>query len=137
MTSSTIESIAANEQITKARGLRGAGTPTKAKLTYFQENYLQLDLQYKDVVHWVRCFSVPNVTLPQVAYLGFSAHCGELSGMPHSIGFFVTLLGSYRCFYTQITTTLSQSMPKIFMQPTCIALVPGSLIHTEKAIQQQ
>jgi len=62
-----------------ARGLRGAGTPTKAKLTYFQENYLQLDLQYKDVVHWVRCFSVPNVTLPQVAYLGFSAHCGELS----------------------------------------------------------
>ncbi|KAA8907344.1 legume-like lectin family-domain-containing protein [Sphaerosporella brunnea] len=62
-----------------ARGIRGASIPTKAKLTYFQENYLQLDLQYKNQDQWVQCFNVQNVTLPQVAYLGFSAHCGELS----------------------------------------------------------
>ncbi|KAI5821029.1 legume-like lectin family-domain-containing protein [Pyronema omphalodes] len=62
-----------------ARGIRGSNIPTKAKLTYFQENYLQLDLQYKSVDTWVQCFSVSNVTLPQVAYLGFTAHCGELS----------------------------------------------------------
>ncbi|KAI5849060.1 legume-like lectin family-domain-containing protein [Tricharina praecox] len=62
-----------------ARGIRGANIPTRAKLTYFQENYLQLDLQYKNVDQWVQCFNAPNVTLPQVAYLGFSAHCGELS----------------------------------------------------------
>jgi mannose-binding lectin 2 len=60
--------------------MRGSNIPTKAKLTYFQENYLQLDLQYKNVDTWVQCFSVSNVTLPQVAYLGFTAHCGELSG---------------------------------------------------------
>ena len=54
--------------------------PTKAKLTYFQENYLLLEIQYKNVDQWVQCFNVPDVTLPQVAYLGFSAHCGELSG---------------------------------------------------------
>lgn len=66
--------------IVKARGIRGANIPTRAKLTYFQENYLQLDLQYKNVDQWVQCFNAPNVTLPQVAYLGFSAHCGELSG---------------------------------------------------------
>ncbi|KAF8248433.1 hypothetical protein K440DRAFT_469184, partial [Wilcoxina mikolae CBS 423.85] len=62
-----------------ARGLRGAGIPTRAKLTYIQENYLQLDLQYKHVDQWLHCFNVPNVTLPQISYLGFSAHCGELS----------------------------------------------------------
>jgi len=66
--------------IVKARGIRGSNIPTRAKLTYFQENYLLLDLQYKNIDQWVQCFNVPNVTLPQVAYLGFSAHCGELSG---------------------------------------------------------
>lgn len=63
-----------------ARGLRGATIPTKGKLTYFQENYLQLELQYKHEDQWVTCFNVPNVTLPQIAYLGFTAHCGELTG---------------------------------------------------------
>ncbi|KAF8475979.1 putative lectin family integral membrane protein [Kalaharituber pfeilii] len=62
-----------------ARGIRGSVTPTKGRLTYFQENYLQLELQYKDENAWVTCFNVPNVTLPTVSYLGFSAHCGELS----------------------------------------------------------
>ncbi|KAH8153051.1 uncharacterized protein LAJ45_02638 [Morchella importuna] len=62
-----------------ARGLRGAVIPTKGKLTYFQENYLQLELQYKNEDQWVTCFNVHNVTLPQIAYLGFTAHCGELS----------------------------------------------------------
>lgn len=62
-----------------ARGLRGAVIPTKGKLTYFQENYLQLELQYKNEDQWVTCFNVHNVTLPQISYLGFTAHCGELS----------------------------------------------------------
>ncbi|KAI5779721.1 legume-like lectin family-domain-containing protein [Geopyxis carbonaria] len=62
-----------------ARGIRNAKIPTKAKLTYFQENYLLLEMQYKNEGQWVQCFNAPNVTLPQVAYLGFSAHCGELS----------------------------------------------------------
>lgn len=65
----------------KARGIRNAQIPTKAKLTYFQDNYLQLELQYKKEDQWVQCFNVANVTLPSVAYLGFSAHCGDLSGM--------------------------------------------------------
>lgn len=62
-----------------ARGIRGSATPTKLRLTYFQENYLQLELQYKDETTWITCFHIPNVTLPTVSYLGFSAHCGELS----------------------------------------------------------
>lgn len=72
----------ADKEGRKARGLRGASIPTRGRLTYFQENYLQFELQYKNPDQWVQCFNVANVTLPQVAYLGFSAHCGELSGMP-------------------------------------------------------
>jgi len=62
-----------------ARGIRGTTVPTKARLTYFQENYLKLELQYKAVDQWVECFKADNVALPPVAYLGFSADCGELS----------------------------------------------------------
>ncbi|KAG0640023.1 legume-like lectin family-domain-containing protein [Tuber brumale] len=62
-----------------ARGIRGAPITTKARLTYFQENYLQLELQYKSEDQWTPCFNVPNVTLPQITYLGFTAETGELS----------------------------------------------------------
>jgi len=62
-----------------ARGIRGASIATKAKLTYFQEYYLQLELQYRNDYEWETCFNIPNVTLPQITYLGFSAETGELS----------------------------------------------------------
>ncbi|KIW16128.1 hypothetical protein PV08_06179 [Exophiala spinifera] len=67
-----------------ARGLRGASIPTKAKLTYFQDKSLSLQLQYKATDSWIDCFSLeptPNMPLklPNTAYLGFSAHTGELT----------------------------------------------------------
>ncbi|EWC47063.1 hypothetical protein DRE_03825 [Drechslerella stenobrocha 248] len=62
-----------------ARGIRAANTATKAKVTYFQDKFLSLELQYKDPDTWVTCFHVPKVTLPTVGYLGFSAQTGELS----------------------------------------------------------
>lgn len=64
-----------------ARGIRGAQIPTKARLTYIQDKQLKLELQYKTEDVWVPCFdktdNVPSI--PSVAYLGFSAHTGELS----------------------------------------------------------
>ena len=63
-----------------ARGIRGATVPTKARLTYFQEKSLKLELQYKSEDQWVVCFEKedpPNI--PSVSYLGFSAETGELS----------------------------------------------------------
>ncbi|RFU29178.1 hypothetical protein B7463_g7165, partial [Scytalidium lignicola] len=39
-----------------ARGIRGANTPTKARLTYFQDKSLKLELQYKNVDQWTVCF---------------------------------------------------------------------------------
>ncbi|KAI9815548.1 MAG: hypothetical protein M1827_002682 [Pycnora praestabilis] len=62
-----------------ARGLRGATVPTKARLTYYQDRNLRLDLQYKNEDDWIKCFEVDKVSIPSVTYLGFSAETGELS----------------------------------------------------------
>lgn len=62
-----------------ARGIRNADFPTKAKLTYFQDKELKLDLMFRAEDQWTHCFSVPNVKLPTVAYLGFSAETGQLA----------------------------------------------------------
>ena len=68
----------------QARGLRNQNNPTKAKLTYFQDKSLSLQLMYKGEDTWTDCFSVDAtpekpLKLPNVAYLGFSAETGELS----------------------------------------------------------
>ncbi|KFX88073.1 hypothetical protein O988_09161 [Pseudogymnoascus sp. VKM F-3808] len=63
-----------------ARGIRGAAVPTKARLKYFQDKTLRLDLQYKTEDEWILCFEKSDPPmLPSVAYLGFSAETGELS----------------------------------------------------------
>jgi mannose-binding lectin 2 len=65
-----------------ARGIRipSASVPTKAKLTYFQDKSLKLELQYKVEGEWELCFETNEPpTIPSVAYLGFSAETGELS----------------------------------------------------------
>ncbi|KAL1955873.1 hypothetical protein VTO42DRAFT_8031 [Malbranchea cinnamomea] len=66
-----------------ARGLRGASVPTKARLTYFQDKVLALDLQYKSDRSWTKCFSIKpsadlDIKIPHISYLGFSAETGEL-----------------------------------------------------------
>lgn len=68
----------------QARGLRAASIPTKAKLAYFQDKSLTLQLQYKKEDEWSTCFNLePSASmplrLPNVVYLGFSAETGELS----------------------------------------------------------
>lgn len=52
--------------------------PTKARLTYFQEKSLKVELQYLAVDEWTSCFETGPVKIPSVAYLGFSAETGEL-----------------------------------------------------------
>lgn len=63
-----------------ARGIRGANVATKARLKYFQDKYLRLELQYKADDQWILCFEKEDPPMiPSVAYLGFSAETGELS----------------------------------------------------------
>ncbi len=63
----------------QARGVRNAQFPTKARLTYFQDQFLRLEIQYKALDEWTHCFEVEKFKVPPVAYLGFSAETGELS----------------------------------------------------------
>ena len=49
-------------------------------MTYHRDKFLSLELQYEKEDEWVECFNIPNVTLPTVTYLGFSAHTGEVAG---------------------------------------------------------
>jgi mannose-binding lectin 2 len=63
-----------------ARGIRHASIPTKLRLTYFQDKQLKLELQYKSESEWQTCFDTPTPpSIPNIAYLGFSAETGELS----------------------------------------------------------
>lgn len=63
-----------------ARGIRHSSVPTKLRLTYFQDKQLKLELQYKTDSEYQLCFDVDTPpTIPNVAYLGFSAETGELS----------------------------------------------------------
>lgn len=60
--------------------MRKASIPTRGRLVYQKDNFLSLELQYKKEGEWQKCFNIPNVSLPTVAYLGFSALTGEVSG---------------------------------------------------------
>ncbi|POS87612.1 lectin family integral membrane protein-like protein, partial [Erysiphe pulchra] len=63
-----------------AKGIRDAPIPTKARLIYFQDKSLRLDLQYKVENQWDLCFETSEPpSIPPVVYLGFSAETGELS----------------------------------------------------------
>ncbi|RHZ63320.1 hypothetical protein Glove_330g18 [Diversispora epigaea] len=59
--------------------IRGQSVITKARITYYKNNYLEVKLQYKEFDQWEPCFTIPNVTLPTVTYLGFSALTGDVS----------------------------------------------------------
>lgn len=65
--------------LSQARGIRNANIPTKARLTYFADSSLKLELQYKTESDWTTCFEIADFKAPPVAYLGFSAETGELS----------------------------------------------------------
>jgi mannose-binding lectin 2 len=62
-----------------ARGLRNPDFVSRAKITYFQDKTLTVDLMYKKEDEYTRCFEVEGVKLPTVTYLGFSSETGELS----------------------------------------------------------
>lgn len=61
--------------------------PKKMRMTYYQDTSLKVDLQYKAEDEWTECFETEAFKLPQTAYLGFSAHTGELTDNHDIISF--------------------------------------------------
>ncbi|ORX99778.1 hypothetical protein K493DRAFT_313074 [Basidiobolus meristosporus CBS 931.73] len=58
---------------------RGRPFPTKAKVSYVKDQYLEVKLQYQEEGKWTDCIFLNDISLPNVVYLGFSAHTGEIS----------------------------------------------------------
>lgn len=58
---------------------RGKGFPTRAKFTYHKNNYILLELVWRQDDEWDTCFKQHDVQLPDQIYLGFSAHTGEVT----------------------------------------------------------
>ncbi|KAJ8654469.1 hypothetical protein O0I10_009910 [Lichtheimia ornata] len=69
-----------------AANFRSKSFPTKAKLTYYKNNYIQLDVMWRDEDEWDQCFKTSDITLPDNIYLGFTAHTGEVTDNHDIIG---------------------------------------------------
>jgi len=52
---------------------------SKARVTYIQNQLLQVDVQYGGDDTWKQCFVVSELSLPVPVHLGFSAATGDLS----------------------------------------------------------
>ncbi|ORX86162.1 hypothetical protein K493DRAFT_341674 [Basidiobolus meristosporus CBS 931.73] len=59
--------------------IRDRSFPTKALVTYFRDEFLEVKLQWEAENKWTPCFTVDKVRLPSLVFLGFSAHTGEIS----------------------------------------------------------
>ncbi|KAF9923573.1 hypothetical protein FBU30_006402 [Linnemannia zychae] len=58
---------------------RGKQVPTKARLTYHRDSgYLNVKIQTKAWDQWEECFTLTDVKLPAIPYLGFTAVTGEV-----------------------------------------------------------
>ncbi|CAE7207440.1 unnamed protein product [Rhizoctonia solani] len=70
---------ASNELAACSANVRKTDIATKLKLTYFRDEYLNVQLQYKGWDEWTECFTVYDVSLPNTPYLGFTAHTGDVA----------------------------------------------------------
>jgi len=63
-----------------AHNVRNGANPSRIKIRYFHERSLEVTIA-TDADHkkWEPCFTLPNIKIPNVAYLGLSAETGELS----------------------------------------------------------
>ena len=86
--------------------------PKKIRMTYYQETSLKVELQYKAENEWTECFETEAFKLPQTAYLGFSAHTGELTDNHDIIS-----INSYNLHIRQNTGTSRSSEKKAKAKP--------------------
>lgn len=52
---------------------------SKAAVTYYKGNFVNVQLQLQPTDKWINCFTIANVTIPDDSYLGFTALTGDIS----------------------------------------------------------
>ncbi|KAJ3125304.1 hypothetical protein HK098_000368 [Nowakowskiella sp. JEL0407] len=53
--------------------------PTKAKVKYVENGYLQIQTNFRGNDEWEDCVIIPHIELPKLGYIGFSAATGDVS----------------------------------------------------------
>jgi mannose-binding lectin 2 len=59
---------------------RGKDQNTRFRIKYIARTQLSVYMDVKGFNDWEECFTVQNVTLPTMAYMGFSSHTGDAFG---------------------------------------------------------
>jgi mannose-binding lectin 2 len=59
---------------------RGKPWPVKAKIKFVKDQYLKLLMSINNDDNYETCFTVPNVTLPELTYIGLTAMTGKATG---------------------------------------------------------
>jgi len=57
--------------------IREQNTPTKAKIVYIKNNYVEVSLTNDENPDYIHCFTITKPNLPNSGYIGFSASTGE------------------------------------------------------------
>lgn len=65
---------------------RRTNIATKLKITYLRDGLLDVKIHYKAWDDWTSCFTLKNISLPEVPFLGFSALTGDVSDDHDIIG---------------------------------------------------
>jgi len=58
--------------------VRKADITTKLRMTYFKDDFLQVQLQYKGFDEWTDCFVIKNFSIPMNPFIGVTAQTGEV-----------------------------------------------------------
>ena len=93
------------------------------RITYYQDSYLRVDLQYKALDDWTECFETEAIKLPPSYYLGFTAETGELTDKYDIIS-----VSTHNLYIraTQIPQGMGQtSIPKPAAKPAAKPFNPG------------
>jgi lectin, mannose-binding 2 len=70
----------ANEIGSCTASFRNKDTPTKARIKYIRDEFLEVSINLDESVDWKTCFRVDGLTLPTSGYIGFTSITGEVYG---------------------------------------------------------
>lgn len=58
--------------------VRRTDITTKIRMTYFRDDFFQVQMQYKGFDDWTDCFVIRNLSIPLNPFLGITAQTGDV-----------------------------------------------------------